>query len=574
MFALRIEYLTGRCVATSYNDRSSVEWPPHPARVFYALVSAWAGADEPDDVERRALEWLAAQPAPSLCVDRTGGGRSVVTHYVPVNDTAVLATKFGSLEEKLAQAHAAEDDSAAVLAQPADAKQQRQAQATLEKARKQIDALSRQLEMRKKADQNDSSGASTHMEKRAVGLLPEGRVRQPRTFPSRALAEPTMYLVWPASATDDIASAVDAVARRVTHVGHSSSLVTCRVAPDAPEPALVPDDSGDVVLRIASPGLVQRLVDAHARHNQIEPRVMPCAFQAYARPSLQAVTDIASSTFGDDWTVFRQIDGPRLSSTLAADVAGAFRAALMSHADEPIAEALSGHAADGSPSTQPHAAFVPLPYVGHRHATGALLGIALVLPRDLGDAERRAVLRAVGRWEAASRREIDDFEVDAPPLRLRLGNRGVLELERVVWGTAPQATLRPVNWARPSRRWLSVTPVALDRNPGNLFADDPAGSARAFLEASNTIGIACERIGLPRPVRVDVLPSVTMPGVSKARDFSAFPADRRKPQRVKVHAVLEFDTPVRGPVLLGAGRFLGLGLFRPIVDVPDREDHR
>ncbi len=574
MFALRIEYLTGRCVATSYNDRSSVEWPPHPARVFYALVSAWAGEDEPDDVERWALEWLAAQPAPSLCVDMTAAGRSVVTHYVPVNDTAVLATKFGSLEEKLAQAHAAEADSAAVLAQPTDAKQRRQGQARLDKARKQIEALSRQLEMRKRDDQNDLSRASSDLEKRAVGLLPERRGRQPRTFPSRALTESTLHLVWPVSAPNEVVDALDAVARRVTHVGHSSSLVTCRVTTDAPEPALVPDDTGELVFRVPAPGLVQRLVDAHTRHNQIEPRVMPCAFQAYTLPSLQAAADIAASIFGDDWTVFRQIDGPKLSSTLAADVAGAFRAALMSYADEPIPEVLSGHAADGSPSTRPHAAFVPLPYVGHRHASGALLGIALVLPRDVGDAERRAVLRAVGRWETAARHAMEDLEVDAPTLRLLLGARGVLELERVVWGTAPQATLRPVNWARPSRQWLSVTPVALDRNPGNLFAADAATSARAFLEASNTISTACERIGLPRPVRVDVLPSVTMPGVSKARDFTAFPADRRKPQRVKVHAVLEFDSPVRGPVLLGAGRFLGLGLFRPVVDASNSEDHR
>ena len=36
-----------------------------------------------------------------------------------------------------------------------------------------------------------------------------------------------------------------------------------------------------------------------------------------------------------------------------------------------------------------------------------------------------------------------------------------------------------------------------------------------------------------------------------------------KPQRVKVHALVEFADPVRGPVLLGAGRFFGLGLFRP-----------
>jgi CRISPR-associated protein Csb2 len=34
--------------------------------------------------------------------------------------------------------------------------------------------------------------------------------------------------------------------------------------------------------------------------------------------------------------------------------------------------------------------------------------------------------------------------------------------------------------------------------------------------------------------------------------------------RPLVHVRLRFDTAVTGPVLLGAGRFLGLGLFLPM----------
>jgi len=30
------------------------------------------------------------------------------------------------------------------------------------------------------------------------------------------------------------------------------------------------------------------------------------------------------------------------------------------------------------------------------------------------------------------------------------------------------------------------------------------------------------------------------------------------------HVVLEFDQPVKGPVLIGAGRYFGLGLFAPL----------
>src|SRR5690606_20928581 len=49
MIAIDVEFLTGRYIATSYNDRSRAEWPPHPARLFSALVAAWAGDDEPDE---------------------------------------------------------------------------------------------------------------------------------------------------------------------------------------------------------------------------------------------------------------------------------------------------------------------------------------------------------------------------------------------------------------------------------------------------------------------------------------------------------------------------------------------
>ena len=186
-----------------------------------------------------------------------------------------------------------------------------------------------------------------------------------------------------------------------------------------------------------------------------------------------------------------------------------------------------------------------------------------MLPGELREVERLAVLRAVGRWEGRVRERLQDPDVEAPPLELRLGARGVIELERVAWGLAQQATLRASSWVRPARQWLSVTPVALDRNPGDLRSSDPADAAQAFLAASASIATSCERIGLPRPIRVDILPSVTLSGGAKARDFPAFPADRRKPQRGKVHALVEFPDPVRGPVLLGAGRFFGLGLFRP-----------
>ncbi|HWU87141.1 MAG TPA: type I-U CRISPR-associated protein Csb2, partial [Kofleriaceae bacterium] len=96
MLALTIELLSGRYVATAYNDRDRVEWPPHPARVFSALVSTWADEDPrgPDgEAELAALEWLEQQSPPEILASpiAQAGARSVVTVFVPVNDVGVIA---------------------------------------------------------------------------------------------------------------------------------------------------------------------------------------------------------------------------------------------------------------------------------------------------------------------------------------------------------------------------------------------------------------------------------------------------------------------------------------------------
>ncbi|MDA8061229.1 MAG: type I-U CRISPR-associated protein Csb2, partial [Actinomycetota bacterium] len=58
---VEIELLTGRYEAAGSADREAAEWPPHPARVFCALV---AGARSPEDHD--ALRWLEALPAPTV----------------------------------------------------------------------------------------------------------------------------------------------------------------------------------------------------------------------------------------------------------------------------------------------------------------------------------------------------------------------------------------------------------------------------------------------------------------------------------------------------------------------------
>lgn len=556
MFAIIIELLSGRYVATAYNDRDSAEWPPHPARLFSALVATWGGGDPLGEAgvgERAALEWLEQLPAPDVLADAIehAGLRKVVPVFVPVNDTSQVAEIDRS---KL-------DTAEAALTAVTDAK-------TRAKAAKDVDKLRAKLA----ADTAKAIAPPAKFGKDAragLEVLPEYRGKQPRTFPTATPATPRYAFVWrDAAPSDDTVVAIQRLLRQLVRIGHSSSQVRAALASDAELAELReqvklyrPDDQdGELVLRWVAPGQLVRLCRAYDQHRETEPRVLPAQFIRYTSRSASELRALAHSIFTADFVTFARVDGPRLPITSVAGVARQFRRALMAHADEPIHAMLSGHRPDGSASEDLHAAVVPLPVVVGPYPDGALIGIALVLPRTCEEEARRAVLRAIGKYEQAYR---DDVTDDTPKIKLNLGDAGALWLRRIAW-LDEGGTLNPRTWTRPSYRWATATPIALDRNPGDLHDPDPERRRAAYEAACATVIDATQRIGLPRPVEVDVLRSCVLPGTAKPRLYPRYPSHRDRTQRVLVHARLGFGEPIRGPVLIGAGRYHGLGLCLPV----------
>lgn len=564
MLALRLDYLTGRVIATAYNDRGGAEWPPHPARVFSALVATWAEQDPQDsanaNAERAALEWLEQQEPPALACEE-GHARTVMTHFVPTNDVSLLPSRLDALAGKqdearaeliAAETHASTDGSAKAM------KIVEKARSTLSKTEAQYrDACAIAF----------AAGVSSDDERRrSAALLPEGRGRQPRTFPSLALPDPVVHLCWLCANDSAHQPALDRLAARLVRIGHSSSFVHARWVQDAPEPSWIPHERGELLLRAVGPGQFARLSAEYQRHQGVEPRVLPFRAQRYS-----ATSDVPPDVRDDErhfdareWIVLKRIGGPSLPLTRTVDLATAVRGALMRHADQPVAELISGHAADGEPSRFPHLTILPLAHVGHHHADGAIKGAALLLPRALDDAGRRPLLRALGRWEEQAREEFGENESDAPTLKLGLRDGLVLEVQRQIWGDPGLSALRAATWCEAAVEWMSVTPVALDRNPGDLRHADPAKRDAAFRAAAESIAKACANVGLPQPEAVTVLPSGTWAGGAKAAQFPVYPPEAGKLRRIKVHARIRFAQPVQGPVILGAGRYQGLGLFRPV----------
>ncbi len=101
MFAIGVELLMRRAIIGSWESREAMgrdretEWPPHPDRVFMALVAAWGESGEVA-TQRQALEWLETLDAPSLAVPLAVSERTPFTSYVPVNDDSSPINKKGA----------------------------------------------------------------------------------------------------------------------------------------------------------------------------------------------------------------------------------------------------------------------------------------------------------------------------------------------------------------------------------------------------------------------------------------------------------------------------------------------
>lgn len=558
MLALRVDLLTGRYAATSYNDRTQAEWPPHPARVFSALVAAYHATDPPDPKERRALDWLSRQAPPAVSASEASI-RTTVPVFVPVNDVSVV--RDFSREVELLGAAEAEIQRLRNRVSRAEGRDRRDAERELATAERSLTKERARLEERIAGSLQPDAATAAAVDT-AAAVLPEGRVRQPRTFPSVAPVVPVVHLLWQqASPNQEERTSLDHLVRRVTRIGHSSSLVACRLVDDPPPPDWVPSDRGETVLRVVGEGQLRRLEEEFARHREEQPRTLPNRLQAYTRAS-EGGRAPTVGVMGEDWIVFRRVEGPGLPTRRVLDLAAALRDALMSCADEPIHEILSGHKPDGNPSETPHVALVALPFVaGTPHADGSLLGAAVVFPRAVTFDDRRHVLRAIGTWE---RREGTRDGAGGGPARvpLRMGQAGKLILQRLE-GAIPLRNLDPNMWCRPSRGWSTVTPIALDRNPGDLRALRTEEAEEALRTAAEIVGRACLRVGLPQPRSVGISPISSFRAAEASVAYGPFPRKKGQFRRVLIHADLTFDQPVRGPVLLGAGRYLGLGLCLP-----------
>ncbi|MGH3949857.1 MAG: type I-G CRISPR-associated protein Csb2 [Pseudonocardiaceae bacterium] len=214
----------------------------------------------------------------------------------------------------------------------------------------------------------------------------------------------------------------------------------------------------------------------------------------------------------------------------------------------------AGAAAEAPPilrgrGAEPHCALVPLLHVWGERGDGRILGVGILLPheRRVADVD---IQRA--RVEAGLRR----LAVEAPDRPRRYV--AILNAGRL-WLTLPDAprsqltTLQQGSYRKPSRSWVSITPVVYSRYPkGDATLQDQ-------------VRVECSHVGLPEPRQVEIRRG---PG-RRGGAYRPVPT-RRLPDawRGSVvgragHVRITFNSPVHGPVLLGRARHFGLGLCVP-----------
>ncbi|MCI0534789.1 MAG: type I-U CRISPR-associated protein Csb2 [Verrucomicrobiales bacterium] len=554
MFAIGIDFITGVAVMTDAASREKAEWPPHPARVFMALVAAhYESKPLPEDGneaesawarERAALGWLESQGAPELTWPEASP-RDVVKVYVPVNDAGVPPNPTRVKESEM---------------------------------------------------------------RSALGVIPGQRSRQERTFPALHIGgdgpERYVHLQWPnAEPTTEILAALTGLARKVTRIGHSSSLALVWVskAEDGHLPAYKPNAEATgtnrgVRLRIPAPGFLAELdqcfnageIDAffdlseaiaagkgkakeqakaafeerfgsvwnRSASAPVRLRPSPGRTAHYSRVD-ETEARIVASSFDSELLVLAKQEGPVLGLESTAVLTAALRGYLI-QGGEGKPEWFTGHSAPGVPSTGGHMALLPLAFVGAEHADGHILGLAVAFPRAITAKERAECLR--GRLFAPSGEDLEP--------ELQMGKIGTWTLRREERSLPPLA-LRSATWCEPSSVWASVTPVVLDRHPKH---DQRTERVHWRNEVAASIAQSCERQGLPKPDLIDVDKTSWHRGAPRSRPgpdgMPWLPGKEGTAPRQQVHVLIQFPCEVQGPLLLGAGRFRGYGLFKPLGFLP------
>lgn len=481
-------------------DRGQPEWPPSPMRLFQAVVAANASTIGTADGLGQALAWLESLPAPDIVAPEGELGGAMCLS-VPNNAMDVVGRAWakGNVSGK---------------------------------------------------------GDSNPAKHRAMKSIQ----------PTRLVDGDTVHFVWQvpdASKQDAVfAERLAQAAGQIHALGWGINVVVgfgrwVSLEDLDPLPGVVWQPramGGSKTLRVPKSGSLQALKDRHQGFlNRIGPdgyRPVPAlkhfsntSYHRADQPEPMAVRLFELRSVDGEWFRFRPSRLMHVAGMvrhLAIQTMSLPQAWPQGVGDEWVDQFVAGHAKSrSSGAAHRQLSYVPLPSVGHRKTDPGIRRFAL-----LADANDEAWLAHVARRLAGQQLELEqgnECDGQEPPLLVPMSIKGdsVTDCYR-----------------SSSNKWHSFTPVIL---PGH---DDHKPVKREKL-----VQKALAQSGITVPCTAHCSTVSRFP-----KAFSAHKYDReKKPQgffrpdhlltKTATHLTLEFDKPVSGPLVIGAGRHIGFGLM-------------
>lgn len=489
-------------------------WPPAPARLFQALVAGAGISGTLGAIEQEALEWLEGiELAPVIAAPRAWQARRDVVMYVPNNDS----DRIGGDPLRMAEIRTATKvlrphffDSAVPLVY---AWEIGDSAAGLQHARTVCDLAERLYQFGRGVDMAWAWGET----------MEDGRLaRLLESYPGR---------VW----------------RPSKNGGGTSLLAPCRGSLES------------VKLRYEAYGK-RFFYQQDGKSVQVvfrqppRPRFVSMGYESPAPLRTFELRDPQSEGSFVRWPVERAHEFiVRLRDAAAARL----KRAMPAQAAD-IDRVFVGRKADGTNDCDPRARvrMIPLPSIGHTHADFEIRRVLVEVPSVCG-------LRAEDVYWAFSGLDIVESEGGTPHATLVRAEEGNFARH---YGVEDEAA---------HRVWRTVTPAALPESagrrriePARRREEAKAGSERGDEQVRAAAAVCQALRHADVGATVEAVRVQREPWEGNGQRVEAFAEGTRFSKHRLWHVEVEFGEPVRGPLVIGDGRFLGLGVLAPTVRAP------
>ena len=475
------------------------DWPPSSARLFQALIAGVANGTVLEPADAEALEWLEKQDAPIIAAPKAKKGQSYL-NYVPNNDL-------------------------------------------------------------------DTVGGDPNR----ISKIRAGKTIHPMLFDADA---PLLY-VWFFDRNDEmLAGHICVIAKRLYQLGRGVDMAWAQAEMlDAQQAERRLEEHGGMLHRptegnsgvlqaCPGPGSLKSLVERHkamgerfsrevkggkALYTFTQPPKPRFRQIAYDSPPVRLLYDLRHPERTSEFQAWLLTGVSKLTEAVRDGAAERLAATLSDKAA--CIWRVFGRARDLTEADKARRIRItPLPSIGHPNAESSIRRVLIEIPPDC-PLPGRDLAWAFSRLYLGSDPETGEIRDDSLPMLIAADD----------W-RMPRHYGIERNGKQAFRLWRTITPVALPtrrkggRQKGTTRADNEKDAMRAVIEALRHAHV---------PARAETIRVQREPFGAKGAHADAFAPGTRFALPKLWHVEIAFAVPLHGPLIIGDGRYLGLGLMAP-----------